>query len=66
MKTIFVGLFLLVAAVQTSTVAQAYDCAAVRAYVAQYGVRAALAWARGQGYSAIEIALVRASCFRRS
>lgn len=42
-----------------------YDCTTIRAYVAQYGARAAIRWAKAQGYSVIEIALARAACFRK-
>lgn len=45
--------------------ALAYDCPTVRAYVTQYGFKAAHRWARAQGYTIFEIAMVKAACFRR-
>lgn len=43
----------------------AYDCPTVRAYVSQFGLRAAHRWARAQGYTIFEIAMVKAACFKR-
>lgn len=45
--------------------ALSFDCATVRAYVAQHGAKVAHNWARAQGYSLFEIALVKAACFKR-
>lgn len=42
-----------------------YDCGTIRAYVAQYGAKVAVRWARAQGYSIMEIALAKAACFRK-
>jgi hypothetical protein len=61
MKTMIVVAFILV--MVSVDRAQAHDCPTVRAHVAQHGAKAAIAWARRQGYSMFEIAPVRARCF---
>jgi hypothetical protein len=57
-----VKVFALIAFLLYPIPAQAIPCWIVKKAVAQYGEAAVEAWARGKGYSPIEVARIRKAC----